>query len=320
MTTLSVDGSYMLHRSAFRLMRNMHDKYSSREDDNDPEYVKALINIMQPKSLIYAFMTSVGKQARDFEATKIYVFWDHGIPEHRFELYPAYKGSRIRGDDEVPGVLDLLRETSESILHSQLPNLGVISIGHESVEADDFAYIVSRVEESGIHISEDYDWTLNINQGWILHRPIADETCTLQDLATKYAVPESDVREINLWIKAMTGDDSDEVGGVYGIGASFALKFAKLLIRGKPLPDGVKGSSVTKQMDLVLRNRKIFDTAWASDKYTQYLIDEASKVKKLTEATLEDWMTFAETAGCESGSLSGYWPNWKKNTRPTPKP
>lgn len=265
---LSIDGSFMLHRARF---------VAEKQEIPNWDYV------------VYLFMRSLIVSAEGFSPKAIYVLWDKGVSTHRSKILPEYKAHRTRDPDDLG--YKAYKEARD-FLHGNLPQLGIVSVLTEGIEADDFAYLIASQNERGVLVSDDRDWYLNIFPRWILFRPRANEKITYKDLCDLTA--ENTWPRITYLIsKALVGDQSDNVPGINGIGWGYAKKFAPLIVNKKPLGNGVKAKLVEDNMKLVRKNMALMDPSWIlhSD-YAHKELKEAEGNTPILENAVQEWRDF----------------------------
>ena len=188
------------------------------------------------------------------EPLHVIVGWDKGHPK-KAEKYPDYKANRIKDEEPSPEIIAYRK--AREFLHNELPVLGMASWLVTNYEADDMAMYATKIADNeGRLVSNDYDWLLAMTENTILYRPIKDEVITWNKF--KEMMQHENPYEVYKWLKAITGDVSDNVPGVRGVGWKFGNKFARLLVDGKELPNSIKGKSVKESMDLVKRNYELF--------------------------------------------------------------
>lgn len=151
------------------------------------------------------------------------VLWD-GRAEHRFAIYPEYKGNRDNLDAKALASKEA-RQRQMPILEHMIEALGVTQIRSPVLEADDLAWHVVRTKAPDSHItlvSGDRDWIQLVRPNVVWFDPIRDRKVHAWDFfeQTGYKTPEAFTQG-----KALQGDTSDNVPGVGGIGEKGAPLF-----------------------------------------------------------------------------------------------
>lgn len=230
---LVVDGSGSLYRVRYRLAKQPADL---------SEY--ALAAAFLGRLFVYA---ALGRFAR------IYVLFDQDSHIRRQALYAPYKQKRLtqHADDHHR----LLQRRSMRFLYNTLPHLGLVTIIHPGVEADDVAHYLAWTHPAGVLVSEDHDWMLNLFPQWRLYFPHAKRFFSYEDLCTFVGSTE-EPQERYLTYKSLLGDASDGVPGVPKIGKKRAL----------PLMQAVYAQAHTLPADhqaIVERNWQVLSPFWA---------------------------------------------------------
>lgn len=273
MMTVSVDGTYILRRCSFA------------SPGKWPHYA----------AIFTKTLTAI---LENFWPDQVYILWDNkSSSSRRKEMFEGYKGGRQRPDKHATAAC--------SFLHMYLPKLGAYSISIPRCEADDLAQLV-MVGNSGVHISEDRDWYLNLREDWELYRPASRETVTWEGLCNKFETDDPVTRY--LYIKSLTGDNSDSVPGVSGIGPKRAISCSKALMEGKEIKDKRMAEMVKRDFGILQRNLLIFDTKWIlSDEGVR---SEFEVQRSKSDPKLESWNQFC--CAVSSSSMIQLWGRWKK--------
>lgn len=180
---------------------------------------------------IVGFLRSIGSNIREFDATRcIIVFDGKGGSQRRKKIYPEYKEHRS-------GKYNLRREeftTKEDERESQkrqliriiqyLDLLPVNVLCLDNVEADDVvAYIVSDMlpTTSKIRIvSTDRDFLQLVSDNVEVYSPVKKKTYNPNAIHDEFGFHPNNY----LLYRTLTGDTSDNIDGVKGIGLKTLLK------------------------------------------------------------------------------------------------
>lgn len=202
-----IDGNYLLHR-CMRVggLGSLSTSY----------------NI--PIGGVFGFIKSVRSSLWSVGATSCIVVFDGGISERRRQIYPAYKGSKYRSKEdplyEEQVDEDRIRyaesfSTQRKILQDRfLRYMGIPSIRVIGFEADDIIYHLSRRGANCVIASDDRDYLQAVSETCQVIRPIAQERITTQSFADEVGYPQDQffIR------KAILGDGSDNIPGIYDVG------------------------------------------------------------------------------------------------------
>lgn len=193
--------------------------------------LRALVDTLKPSSLILV---------------------KEGSPEHRYEIYPEYKGHRkVKKDDPEAETkwaeIMALKEQVDEAVNFALKNLEVTVVKHPAMEADDLiAYIARDLAKDGkdcVIASSDKDFQQLLRES---------PRIRLYSFNTKDYVepPAYDV----LVYKAIVGDKSDNITSIApGYGPKKAMKLVEAIADGSfdasQLP--------SEQLEIYERNLKL---------------------------------------------------------------
>lgn len=207
MRLLLVDGHYYLYRSYFAI-RGLKNSRG------------------EPTNAIYGFVKALRKMLLDLKPDLAAVIWDAGLPERRTALQPAYKQHR----EEMPNDLDLQQEPLREII----PYLGVKNILLPNTEADDLiaSYVVAaRQQEIECVIATNDKDILQLVDEQVFIYSVAKvdleektESYTLlgpSEVRAKWDVEAHQIADV----LALTGDASDNIPGIPGVGKKTAAKW-----------------------------------------------------------------------------------------------
>ena len=179
---------------------------------------------------IYHFINTIRKFLEEHNYDKVVVFWD---AEHssstRKELYPQYKGNRKQDMNEYKLESYL---TQNARIKEYLEEVFVRQVEMVNNEADDLiAYYCQRsVNEEITIFSSDKDLTQLISEKVSIYSPNLKQYFKQGDLITinKVQIPHYNV----LTCKIMTGDSSDNISGIEGLGEKTLVKlFPDMMVK-----------------------------------------------------------------------------------------
>jgi DNA polymerase-1 len=204
MRLLLVDGHYYLYRSFFAI-RGLKNSRG------------------EPTNAIYGFVKALRKMLADVKPNRAAVVWDAGLPARRVELQPAYKQNRSSMPDEL--------RPQEDWLQKNISLLGTQSVELPNTEADDLiaSYaIAARNAGAEVVIATNDKDILQLVDGKI-HIYSTNKTDIKEggfallgaaEVAEKWGVPAARIADV----LALTGDSSDNIPGVPGIGGKTAVQ------------------------------------------------------------------------------------------------
>jgi 5'-3' exonuclease len=180
---------------------------------------------------MYGFLRSLGSLVRTFDPTRVICIFDgKGSTINRKAINPEYKAQRQHTRITNWEAFDSREEELESLsgqidrLKDYLSCLPVQAIELEKLEADDIiAFIAQQYATRGKQVtivSSDKDFLQIIQPGIEVYSPVKKETITVSNVVEKLGVHPTNY----LLVKAITGDQSDNLTGVRGAGLKTLVK------------------------------------------------------------------------------------------------
>ena len=179
---------------------------------------------------LVGFMRSLGYVTRIFDPTRVVIVWDgKGGSTNRKNIDPNYKAQRATARITHWGLYDSKAEEQEALIgqlyrtQDYLECLPVQQIMMEKLEADDIiAYLAkqgSKNNKKVTIVSSDKDFFQLINKNIEVYAPVKKRTITASNALEEIKVlPEN----YNI-VKALLGDNSDNLPGVKGLGIKTIL-------------------------------------------------------------------------------------------------
>lgn len=244
MRLLLVDGHYYLYRSFFA--------------------IRGLTNSRgEPTNAIYGFSKALRKMIADVKPALGAVIWDCGLPERRTALQPEYKQNRPSMPEEM--------RSQEAWLQKNVPLFGLASLCLPNTEADDLiASYALAAQREGIEVvvaTNDKDIlqiaspairiysTAKADAGTAGHALLGEA-----EVRVKWGVDPGQIGEV----LALTGDASDNIPGVPGVGEKTAAQLIRdfgsvqaLLERAAEIKSDKVREKVLAARDLILANRQM---------------------------------------------------------------
>ena len=202
----------------------------------------SLLKAMNPDGThiggIVGFLRSLGYVTRIFDPTRVIVVWDgKGGSANRKNINPDYKAQRATARITHWGLYDTKQQEMEALIgqllrvQEYLECLPVTQLQMEKLEADDImAYIAKQSSYSKVKkctiISSDKDFLQLVDDTVEVYAPVKKKTFTKDNIFEELKVlPEN----YNI-VKALIGDNSDNLQGVKGLGIkTIVSEFPKLL-------------------------------------------------------------------------------------------
>lgn len=175
-----------------------------------------------PTNALYGFTSMILKLLDSEDEVGLGVVWDGGMPKFRLEVFPEYKAQRSAMPEELRMQLDHLDEILEA--------MNIPAVRAEGFEADDALATMSRQVPDGVElmiVTGDQDAMQLVNGNVKVLRTtrgVSDtKTYGRDEVIEEYGVTPEQIPDY----KALTGDSSDNIPGVRGIGPKGASNLLK---------------------------------------------------------------------------------------------
>lgn len=195
-----IDGSSLLNRAfyAIRLLSNKKGIFTNG---------------------IYGFLNMLDKINADYEPKYMCVVFDRKEKTFRKDIYDDYKGNRMKFPDEL--------SVQFPILNDILTKMGIKVLDKAGFEADDLAGTLTMIDDKDIKkllITGDKDYLQLIKDDTdviITKKGVSEfDTYNIEKMNEVYGLSPDEFIDL----KALMGDQSDNIPGIYGIGEKTALK------------------------------------------------------------------------------------------------
>ena len=223
---------------------------------------------------ITGFLYSIGKCVRDFKPTRCVVVFDgRGGSKRRKTINKSYKANRanktrLRRHDHAMATIEDEQDAMRhqfSRLVSYLDNLPVTFLAIDGIEADDtIAYIAELYRDKSKEItivSTDRDFYQMIDETIRVWSPIKKKMYNAETVHEEFNVTPQNY----VMYRTFTGDKSDNIEGVHGIGPKTLLKHVPELSGQKEFtPDEMFKKSEqlldeSKTYKKIIENRNIIE-------------------------------------------------------------
>jgi DNA polymerase-1 len=170
---------------------------------------------------IYHFINILRRFLEEHDHDKVVVFWDSNS-SIRKSIYPQYKANRRQdmNEDKYQSYLN-----QQSRIKEYLEEIFIRQVEMINNEADDLIayYCKVAVEEQIIIFSADKDLTQLINENISIYSPVSKQYFKTGDniIINKVEIPHYNV----LLCKIFTGDKSDNIDGIEGLGEKTLIKY-----------------------------------------------------------------------------------------------
>jgi len=195
----------------------------------------SLLKAMNPSGThiggLVGFLRSLGYVTRIFDPTRVVVVWDgKGGSGNRQNIDPNYKAQRATARITHWGLYDTREEEQEALINQllrvqdYLDCLPLQQIVMEKLEADDIiAYLAKQADGNNKKVtivSSDKDFLQLVNNNIEVYAPVKKKTFDKTNIIEELKVLP---RNYNV-VKALLGDNSDNLAGVKGLGIKTIVK------------------------------------------------------------------------------------------------
>ena len=204
MKLLLIDGNYYAYRS-FHAIRGLTNSRG------------------EPTNAIFGFAKTVRRMLKDLRPDLAAVCWDQGLPARRTELQPEYKQHR---SDMPPEMVPQI-----PFIHDLVPKMGIHGVSLANTEADDLMASYScAAHAQGMEVilaTNDKDLLSLVEDDILVYSTAKadlaspEEQFTLLDpaaISKKWGVPPPRILDV----LALSGDASDNIAGIPGVGPKTA--------------------------------------------------------------------------------------------------
>ncbi len=244
MRLLLVDGHYFLYRSFFAIRGLKNSKG-------------------EPTNAIYGFIKALRKMISDVSPDRAAVIWDAGMPARRVELQPAYKQNRSEMPEELRPQEDWLQEKT--------PLIGLRSLWTKNTEADDliasYSLAARRDGADVVIATNDKDIMQLVGEGISIYsstkggpKEAGFALLGTPEVFNKWGVAPARIADV----LALTGDASDNIPGVPGVGAKTAVLLVETCGTVEQMlenPEAIKNPKLREKIishrDLIIANREM---------------------------------------------------------------
>ena len=177
----------------------------------------------EPTSGVYGFAVIAMEIVRNIQPDQVVVAWDKArtSTEKRLAIFKDYKAGRVRPPEDFYAQIPLLRELISAL------SWGFMEV--DEYEADDIIGTLARqADEAGDYmtyiVSSDLDMLQIVDENTKMYRILRGfsdlEEMDIPAIEEKYGILKSQFLDL----KALKGDNSDNIPGVPGIGEKTAVK------------------------------------------------------------------------------------------------
>ncbi len=168
-----------------------------------------------PTNAAFGFTRMLIKLIEDRSPEYVAMFFDAKGPTFRHELYPDYKANRPPMPEDLSIQIPYIKEITHGF------NIPVIEM--QGFEADDLIGTYgSRAEKAGfsvVMVTGDKDFIQLVTEHAVIWDPMKEKTVDIQSVRKDFGLEPSQMIDV----MALSGDTSDNIPGVPGIGPKTAL-------------------------------------------------------------------------------------------------
>ncbi len=172
-----------------------------------------------PTNAAFGFTKMMIKLLEDKNPEYIAILFDHKGPVFRHEIFPEYKANRPPMPDDLSVQIPYIKKITKGLC---LPMFEV-----EGYEADDLiGTLAVQGEKAGfqvVMVTGDKDFLQLVTKNISLWDPMKDKSTNLEDIRRDMGVEPWQMTEV----MGLSGDTSDNIPGVPGIGIKTALTLIK---------------------------------------------------------------------------------------------
>ncbi|GAB6096519.1 DNA polymerase I [Desulfatiferula olefinivorans] len=202
-----------------------------------------------PTHAVLGFTGILVKLIKDKKPSHLAMFFDSRGPSFRHELYPDYKANRPPMPDDLAVQLPFVRDITDGFRVKRYEKPGF--------EADDLIGTAAvRAAEQGftvIVVSGDKDFMQLVSDRILIFDPVKEQMIDRRAVREKTGVDPEQILDV----MALTGDTSDNVPGVPGIGKKTAPALIETYGSLEGLYDNLDRITAKKQKENLAANRDL---------------------------------------------------------------
>ncbi len=172
-----------------------------------------------PTNAIFGFTRMLIKLMEDRSPEYIGMFFDAKGPTFRHDMYPEYKANRPAMPEDMAVQIPYIKEVTAAF------NLPIIEL--QGYEADDLIGTLARkAEKEGfdvVMVTGDKDFMQLVTDRAAIWDPMKDQTIDLRTIREKFGIEPHQMIDV----QGLSGDTTDNIPGVPGIGQKTALDLVK---------------------------------------------------------------------------------------------
>ncbi len=169
-----------------------------------------------PTKAIFGFTQMILKLLHEWDPSYVALCFDAKGPTFRHKVYEEYKANRPTMPDDLAVQVPYIKEIARAF--------GLTLLEVEGFEADDLiATLAVRLDHPLVIVGGDKDLFPLVNDRVVIWDPMKDELITKETLEKRFGLPPEKLLEV----RALCGDNIDNIPGIPGVGEKTALKLIK---------------------------------------------------------------------------------------------
>jgi len=208
----------------------------------------------EPTNAVFGFLKMLRRMADDFQPTHWAVAWDTGLPEERLKVLETYKAQRKPMPDDLRVQLPAIRETLDA--------MRIVSLEQPDCEADDvIAAVCRQAGDARVLIAtsdKDLMQLVNDRVAGVRLLPKGNVLVDRDAVRERYGVPPEQMLDL----LCLTGDSSDNIPGVPGVGEKTAAQLLAqfggaeaVLARSGEIANARLRAAIEQSADRIRQNR-----------------------------------------------------------------
>jgi DNA polymerase I len=224
-----------------------------------------------PTNAIFGFTRMLIKLLEDRKPIYLIMLFDYKGPTFRHKIYEKYKANRLAMPDDLCVQIPYIKEVTQGL---NLPSLEL-----EGFEADDLiGTLATKAEKAGfsvIVVTGDKDFMQLVTENIQIWDPMKDKAITMDIIRKSLGLEPSQMIDV----MGLSGDTSDNIPGVPGIGTKTAVSLIQTYGNLDHLYENVDNLTRKKQKENLI---KFKDQAYLSRKLVK--IDRQAPVEFIPES------------------------------------
>ncbi|NNG00323.1 MAG: DNA polymerase I [Desulfobacteraceae bacterium] len=194
-----------------------------------------------PTNAVFGFTRMLMKLMEDRQPTYVGMCFDAKGPTFRHKMYADYKANRPPMPEDLIVQLDYIKKVTRGF------NIPVIEL--QGYEADDLIGTYARLAEaqgfSVVMVTGDKDFMQLVTPGAIIWDPMKEKTIDISSLTKDFGIAPHQIIDM----MGLSGDTSDNIPGVPGIGPKTALQLIQTFGDMEQLYENVDTITKKKQKE-----------------------------------------------------------------------